>query len=234
MHLKMLFYLLIISMAHNYFAHIINTDHSNKMFFHTYPDINAYYFEDGHSIQLEAFKSFDNQEILQHRNSCKNLKWFSLGDPTLIAVKSNKNKNESLFTFTPEGFYTHIQMLTDKQRKVLAETVNYKNNIDVDSNQFENIILTNLTCDIVLYDNKTKVRLSGEVSTFNKFPLRLNFDYPTETKERELFKKRYSIINNNVLILKCHLAKTEFKKTITLLTDKHLIVSLGNFQFENF
>jgi hypothetical protein len=215
----MLFPFFLNSLTQKCFAHLIHSDQM-QMFFDLYPDLKAYYKEDGHSIQLEAFKAFGNDKILQYNKSCKHLKWFSLGEPTLKITKSKISKIESLFHFIPEGFYTYIQMLTNQQRQVLSEEATKQYKINIESNQIESMILSNLTCKIVLYDKMNKIELHGEVSTFNKFPLFLFFEYPAETNKSDLFKKRNSILNQNTLNLKCHASSKDYKKDLILLTNQ--------------
>ena len=210
----------------------------NDQLVSSYPDLNLNVEDiedDDQSIHLKAFKSQENDKIIQLNKTedFKYLKWYSFGNPTLIETRTrNKKRNEDLFHLTQEGFYTYIQMLTDKQRNLFTQSVKRTYKIDVDTKQIENLVLTSFICKILLNDTK-KIELVGEVTSLLNFPLRLDFDYQKGTKERDLFDKRYSKSNQSPLKLTCQVSSNQYNKNISFLTENHLvkestkIVSLG-------
>jgi hypothetical protein len=217
MHHYLLFYLFF---AQKCFAQSIK----HKIGFHTFSDLKVNVVENGGSIKIEAFKSYQNDRIIRmnKNESFKDLKWYSIGNPSLIESSTKKNKNETLFHFAQPGFYTFINFLTEQHRKVLAEAVKRKYKIDINPNQIENMVLSKFNCDLLFLDENSKTELHGEVSIFDKFPLLLYFDYPFGPNERDLFLKKYSQINKSHLKLKCHVSTKGYKKHFTLLNDKYL------------
>ena len=115
------------------------------------------------------------------------MKWFSLGHPVIVEMKSN-NQNR-LFHFTSKGFSTHIQLLTHEQKKLLANKATVIYNLKIDSEQVINMPLTSFQCYIYLNDGENETNLLGEVKLFSKFPLRIDFKAPLGSREIEMLNK---------------------------------------------
>jgi hypothetical protein len=190
-----------------------------------FPDLTTIYTDQDSSSQLEAFKSNKNDQFLKN-NQSNALKWYSIGIPTLIETKSKINKNGSLFHFTNERFYTHVEMLNNQHRKQFVDEVEKKYKIKVGLNQIENLIISSFICELIIFDGESGVKIRGKVSDFKNFPLRLNFEYSLRDKERKVFKNRFEEIDENKIFeLKSEISFGEFKKEFILSTEKYLIKS---------
>ena len=169
----------------------------------TSPDITTNVFVDDKEFQLEAFSWNQNDKILA-KNNIKyygKLKWFSLGNPVLVKVK------DRLFHYSSNGFYTHIQLLTNEHKKLLAKKAKKVYNIEIEFDQIVDMPITAFTCEIDLKDNKTELTLKGEVKSFKSFPLRMNFKLDMTSNEAEIFNK--SITRNETdFELKCKIDST--------------------------
>ena len=110
------------------------------------------FVQDGEVIQLTAFKSPENDPILDGKKSENygKLKWYSIGYPMLVKTKSKDN--EFFFHFTPSGFYARIQMLTNEQRRLFIEEVKHVYNISIRMNQIDHLILSSLKCSIKMHE----------------------------------------------------------------------------------
>jgi hypothetical protein len=70
-----------------------------------------------------------------------------------------------------------------------------------------------------LHDKQDKVNIRGEVSSFEKFPLRIDFEAPFESKEIYLFNKSLEETTDNIQ-LKCELiSKNGFSMKLSLYID---------------
>ena len=149
-------------------------------------------YKTGILSQIEAFKSTLNDKILHESDNdvlkYRQLNWYSIGFPVFVPV------SEKLFTFTPEGFYAHVNMLTNSHRLMFKEMIKRKYNIEVSNNQIGNIPLELFECSIFLFDESTNAKylINGQVKDFRQFPLKLQFDFSINTKERGIFEKRFS------------------------------------------
>ena len=72
-------------------------------------------------------------------------------------------------------------------------------------------------CDITLHVNRDKLNIRGEVSSFEKFPLRIDFEEPIESEEINLFNKSLEESSDNIQ-LKCELSSKwgGFSKKLSL------------------
>ena len=111
-------------------------------------DIRVDFQNGGEVIQLEAFKYHGNDLILKEKNiqSYQKLKWYSIGNPLLVKLKSNDS--ESIFQFNRRGFYARIEMLTDIHKQLLIEEVKRVYNVTVGLNQIDQLILSSFNCEI--------------------------------------------------------------------------------------
>ena len=67
------------------------------------PDLRVDFKQGGETIKLEAFKSHENDLIMKEKNvqSYEKLKWYSIGNPLLVKLKSNDS--EFIFQFNRRG-----------------------------------------------------------------------------------------------------------------------------------
>ena len=180
------------------------------------PDlVTSYESAEGFSIQLEAFN--EKNDV-----TSKNQKWYSIGYPRLLETKSSKSDSSNLFHFTKESFYTHIEMLTVQQKKLLAEEASKKYNSKIDAKQIENMILSKFECHLETDDGENQIH--GRVLDFRKYPLRMHFDAKSGSEKRTLFEERYLSIKENPLSLECLLIsdRLSFSTKIMLETDRHI------------
>ena len=172
-----------------------------------FPDLITGIKVEGNEFQLEAYGWNQNYEILA-KNNTKNygkLKWFSLGYPVLVQMKSNiHSKPDNLFHHSSNGVFTHIQLLTVEHKKMLAALVKTMYNIDIESYQIVNMPLTSFSCEINLKDTETELTVKGEVKSFKNFPLRLDFELPKNSTDIKLFNKSLTRIEND-FELKCYI-----------------------------
>jgi hypothetical protein len=141
------------------------------------PDLRVDFQQDGETIPLEAFKSHENDLIMKEKNvqSYEKLKWYSIGNPLFVKVKSNDS--EYIFQFNRRGFYARIEMLTVKHKQLLIDEVKRVYNITIGLNQIDHLILSSLSCEIPILkghnaneeDTIIKVNEFGYYSMFLKF-----------------------------------------------------------------
>ena len=157
-------------------------------------DLITSYKENGLEFQLEAFRLSKNSEIITHENLGRQ-KWFSVGRPQFI--ETTVNKKESIFHSTSNGIYANIELLTDEQKRLLAQTATNKFKINITSENIKTLKLSCFKCMIKLvYDNDTELSdIHGEIKSFDRFPLRIIFKMNQE--ERRLFQE---ISNHDSLV----------------------------------
>lgn len=169
-------------------------------------DLTVDYPGDYGIINLEAFKSSLNDLIIEQKQTTKygQLNWLSIGNPTLIrAPKSNGS-----FTLQPYGFDIYVDMLTQSQRTIFKDLVKRKYDIDVKEEQIVSLTLAKFACQIELYtSNGDRVLLSGQVTELNRYPLKVIFKAPVNSKERTLFEQRLNADKENLdLDIVCELS----------------------------
>jgi hypothetical protein len=115
------------------------------------PDLTVDFQQDGETIQLKAFKSHENDLIIKEKNiqSYGRLKWYSIGSPLLVKLKSNDS--EFIFQFNRRGFYARIEMLTISHKQLLIAEVKRVYNITIGLNQIDDLILSSFTCEIPIH-----------------------------------------------------------------------------------
>ena len=115
------------------------------------PDLRVDFQQDGEIIQLEAFKSHENDLIMKEKNvqSYEKLKWYSIGNPLFVKVKSNDS--EYIFQFNRRGFYARIEMLTVKHKQLLIDEVKRVYNKTIGLNQIDHLILSSFSCEIPIH-----------------------------------------------------------------------------------
>jgi hypothetical protein len=143
------------------------------------------------SIQIEAYKSHNTLSISKLNKN--EIAWVSLGSPTFISIlKSNDSINE-IFKFSSDYFYTFIEMLTETHISLLKDAIKYKYGYEIEADcQISNMPLSRFVCTALLFDEETNETLSvnGKVKNFFNYPLKLQFEYNKNSKERLMFEKR--------------------------------------------
>ncbi len=131
------------------------------------------------------------------------MRWISLSKPEIA-----KLVNQDLFDFQNKlAFSFHFEMLTNRDKEVLADEVKRAKGLAVHPSQFIDIDANLIECSIELYDLKEQkiVLLKGKVFNLKQSPYKVEFKYPINTKERLLFQEEIKTIP----------VKIEFKCTIT-------------------
>jgi len=154
------------------------------------PDVvKEYVREDGTRVRLYAYRTKNNDKLLE-KKEYKGLRWVSLGKPEIVKL----DNSASLFnTQNKLSFSFHFEMLTNRDKEVLADEVKRAKNFSVDPAQFSDIDSNTIECSIELYDQKEQktVLLKGKVNDTNQSPYELEFKYPKSSKERLLSEKKY-------------------------------------------
>ena len=120
-------------------------------------------------------------------------------------------------------FCSHsLQMLTEEQRMILSKTASAKYQLNINSAQIAHLILDNFECNFGTGKNWIK----GKVEDFRKFPLRMDFDAPEGSTERETLKLHLQQGSKNVdLKFSCKLSTVSNIVKINTL-------SISNSQFQ--
>jgi hypothetical protein len=74
-------------------------------------------------------------------------------------------------------------MLTEEQREMLAKSASEKYQLDIKSTQIVNLILDNFECNFYFGEESNFIK--GRVEDFRKFPLRMDFNAPEGSEERD-------------------------------------------------
>jgi hypothetical protein len=108
-------------------------------------------------------------------------------------------------------------MLTEEQRIILSETASAKYQLDIHSTQIAHLILDNFECNF--YVGEANNFIIGKVKEFRKFPLRMNFDAPEGSAEREVLDYHLKEGNSNTdLEFSCKLSSVSNKVKINTLS----------------
>lgn len=152
-------------------------------------DLTYDYEIDNHLVQLQAFKSINNDLILNTNNASKysQLQWFSIGYPKLLMVSDNPI---NVFRFNREGFSLDINMLTSSLKQEFVRKVQKKYKIQISEDQIVNLVPSDFQCSLKFYSNDEKLLIRGRVKQFAVFPLQVHFDTPSGTRERDALLKR--------------------------------------------
>jgi len=177
---------------------------ASDFIFETPDVIKEYVREDGMKVRLDAFKTKNNAALLE-QGQLSGLRWFSLGQPEIVKMNA-----QNMFEFIELSFYLQFEMLTNRDKKLLADEVKRAKGFSVDKMQFSDIDSNTIECYVELYDiQEQKISiLKGKVFNLNKSPYKVEFKYPVGTKERELFEKKIKPVNGRPVNL-------EFKCTAT-------------------
>jgi hypothetical protein len=180
-------------------------------------DLITSYIENGREYQLEAFRLAKNSENITRENLGKQ-KWFSVGQPRLI--ETIVNKKESIFHSTSNGIYANIELLTEDQKRLLAQTATNKYRINITSDNIKNLKLSCFKCIIKLvFENGTHASdVKGEVKSFERFPLLIKFEMNQE--ETNIFQ---DMLNKDILDLECQWRSFDYLTETVLYIEKSLI-----------
>ena len=156
-------------------------------------DITIDVDENDQIIHLQAWKSINNNDIINSRKveDYKKLSWVALGNPTLKKSKlTNKNKTSQIFHYNNDIIYAFVEMLTNNQKLIIVDAIKNKYGFDtIDKSQVVNLILSRFDCSIKLKDGNRQRLMKGEVKNFYEYPLKLVFDAPIGSIQREIFEK---------------------------------------------
>lgn len=145
------------------------------------------------TAQLEAYKSVNNDKILQDSSGTKisQLFWVSVGLPNIIKSPSPQNSSDvRLFHFNNRGFSIYLEMKSDAARNALAAAARSKYKVNISDYQVVHLILSQFECSTILYDDGGyKNILKGKVTDFRNFPLRMDFVAPLGSHDRRLFEE---------------------------------------------
>ena len=173
-------------------------------------DISAILEIDDHVVDLEAYHSKENKEILKEKNSqeYRHLKWFSIGYPIIVESESKLTKNKSLFHFTSKGFYASIQMLTNGQKRMIMNEIKKTHNVRVKKNQIVELKLDKFECELELIgesEEETSI-IKGKVKSFKSTQLIIDFEVSSdETK----WMKKYLAERKEDIEIYCDIGSAE-------------------------
>lgn len=178
-------------------AHKTHSTPSNKIIF-TGADIELDYETEDGWVKLEAFKCASNDIITKNvsKNAYNQLKWFSIGVPTLTEPK--------LSNFKPESFEISVEMLTQAHRLVLKELIDAKYETNVSTKQILNLVPSKFECSISFHHSGADYQMKGQAHQLNKSPLRVKFYSPLKSIERTAFEERFK--NEASLDINCEFA----------------------------
>jgi len=179
----------------------VNYSRSSDYIFDTPDIVKEYIRDDGIKVRLDAYKTKNNAELMQS-NQFSGLRWFSLGQPEIVKINQ-----QSIFGFQKLSFWLEFEMLTSRDKEVLADEVKRAKGFSVDSSQFSDMDSNTIECFVELYDiGEQKISiLKGKAFNLKRSPYKVEFKYPVGSRERNLFDEE---LKDNPIDL-------EFKCTVT-------------------
>jgi hypothetical protein len=142
----------------------------------------------------------------------------------IVSITCDHIKQLTLLYIDYFLMFTFFQMLTEEQRKMLARSASEKYWLDINSTQISHLILDYFECNFYFGDEHNFIK--GEVENFRKFPLRMDFDVPVGSKERDVLEMFLHQGNKQTqLKFSCKLASESHTIQIKTLT-----ISSNNFQ----
>lgn len=189
-------------------------------------DITVEVADDNLLYYLEAFKSPLNNRILKENNASNfnQLRWFSIGQPSLLYHKNKENNQTNPIHFDSTGFYITIQMLTKEQRRLFVEQIYQIYQVNVKETQITNLVPHQLECyvEFECENNENEVILNGVVKNLRVFPYKCEFKLTR--KQRECFAK----VQKHELKFDCNLStKSKKSKQNILEVDAKKLKELG-------
>ena len=123
---------------------------------------------------IKVFSGKGNNEILNNTSVQYNkLKWYSIGHPVIVGAYGRMGQVVTHHRYR-DGYYVKIRMLTTTHKTKIAKALSTRWGVPINESQILDLILSKFDCSINvtgLGNNK----LTGAVSRFSKFPLRLRF-----------------------------------------------------------
>jgi len=160
---------------------------ASDFIFETPDVVKEYNRDDGTRVRLDAYKTAKN-EALMTSGQFSGFRWVSFGKPEIVKM----NNNQGLFQMQSKlSFSLYFEMLTNRDKEVLADEVKRAKGFAVDPSQFSDIDANVIKCSIKLLDIKESktVLLNGKVVNVNQAPYNVDFEYPSGSKERSLFEE---------------------------------------------
>jgi len=197
------------------------TSPSSEDYIFSLPDIITDFKDDkGHKIKLEAFKTRNNDAIINGNSQEKygQLQWVSLGHPSLLPIGTNGQ----YFEFSNKNLCAKISMLTEEHVKILKLKIQnkyrqLKSEGSIENNQIVDMPISEFKCRLKLECAEKELVLNGHVKNFKEFPLTLYFSMDKLKKfktciERNLFDETLEHV------LECQVAqKVKIGKRNTLI-----------------
>jgi hypothetical protein len=108
---------------------------------------------------------------------------------SIVNWTSKCSVNEpKVFHVSRGGFSLEIALLNFQQRLLLAEAARKKYDGMVDWSQIVDMPLESFRCNLTLYGNDgSRYVIGGVAEDTSKYPLKLSFEVPIGTKQREVF-----------------------------------------------
>ena len=155
------------------------TTSSSEDYIFSLPDIiTDFKNEKGDKIKLEAFKTKNNDAIINGKLQEKygQLQWVSLGHPSLLPIRLNE-----YFEWSNQHLYAKISMLTDEhicilKRKIQSKYRQLKSEDSIENNQIVDMPISEFKCKLKLECSDNEIILNGHVKNFKEYPLTLYFN----------------------------------------------------------
>ena len=165
---------------------------------------------DDHDVNLDAYHSKENKEILKKKNpqEYRHLNWFSIGYPIIVESESKLTKHKSLFHFTSKGFYASIQMLTNGQKRMIMNEIKKIHNISVEMNQIVELKPDKLKCELELIGDSEEESslIKGKVKSFKSTQLIIEF---TASADEIKWMKKYLAERKEDIEIYCDIGSAE-------------------------
>jgi hypothetical protein len=157
-------------------------------------DLDVNYVLNDERFSFEVFHTIENENILEKKDEkqYKFLKWYSIGQPTLIeSLRFLRDKRKSLFHFTNKGFYATIQILSDEQKELIIQEIKNVHKIDIKINQIDELKLNKFECGFTFRDDDGEViNINGFVKSFNYIgEFQIDFQAANNSMEYKIFKE---------------------------------------------
>ena len=145
-----------------------------------------------HDVDLEAYHSKENKEIIKAKNpqEYRNLRWLSIGYPIIVESESKIEKTKSLFHFTSKLFYASIQMLTNGHKRMIINEIKNIHNVSVEMSQIVELNPDKFECELELIGDSEEESsiVKGKVKSYKLTPLRIEFE---ASSDEILWMKKY-------------------------------------------
>jgi hypothetical protein len=153
-------------------------------------------------LRLKAYALHKNKQIIEDKDVSKygQLKWMTYGYIRLVQIKKTPTSiSTEYFEFTRDYISIQVEMLTDEQKLLFVDKIKEKYNVEVKSEQIQNLVLKNLECITHFKDelrNNRSFGLVGRVENLDRFPLRIDFKAREGTRERRILEEKIKQASN--------------------------------------